>query len=78
MNPRPTVTFHTPSPASPDVQRRLRALLQGRCGPCVVVVMRTEDRWARHTTYDLSGPWPIPAAEVHRHLVAVFGLLVTP
>lgn len=75
---RPTVTFHTPGHAPPEVQRRLRALLAARCGPCTVVLVRAEDHWVRHTTYALSGPWPIPAAEVHRHLVAVFGLLVVP
>ncbi|GMA15892.1 hypothetical protein E5F05_06905 [Deinococcus metallilatus] len=78
MTTRPTVTLHAPSPASTGVQRRLRALLHARCGPCVVVVVRAEDQWARHTTYDLSGPWPISAAEVHRHLVAAFSLLVGP
>ncbi|BDP41218.1 hypothetical protein DAETH_11870 [Deinococcus aetherius] len=78
MSIHPTVTFHAPSPASPEVQRRLQNLITSRCGPCTVVVVRAEDRWARHTTYYLSGSWPIPAAEVHRHLVAVFGLLVTP
>lgn len=78
MNTRPTVTLHVPSFVPPEVQQRLRFMLSARCGPCRVVIVRAEDCWARHTTYDLSGPWPVPAAEVHHHLVAVFGLLMTP
>lgn len=78
LGPRPTLTLFTPAPVPPETQRRLRLLIQARCGPCVVLLKFADDPWATCTTYTLKGPWRLSNADVHQHLVAVFEELVTP
>lgn len=78
LGPRPTLTLSTPAPVPPATQRRLRLLIQARCGPCVVVLKLADDPWATTTTYTLKGPWRLSSADVHWHLVDVFAELVTP
>lgn len=78
LAPRPTLTLSTPAPVPPETQRRLRSLVQARCGPCVVVLRLADDPWATATTYTLSGPWRLSSADVHERLVTIFDALVSP
>ncbi|MCP2013415.1 hypothetical protein L1280_000543 [Deinococcus sp. HSC-46F16] len=78
LGPRPTLTFYTAAPVTRGTQRRLRLLIQARCGPCVVVLRPADDPWATATTYSLSGPWQLSRADVHQRLVSVFDSLVSP
>lgn len=78
LAPRPTITLYTLTPVAPETRKRLRLLVQARCGPCVLMLRRTDDPWATATVYSLTGPWRLSETEVHRHLVSIFDLLVSP
>ena len=80
MSTRPTIILHAHTALSAPVLQHLRRLLTERCGPCQIVQDRFTGARSDHTptertTYHLAGPWSIPAAEVHTHLIAAFSQL---